>query len=396
MTLFLAFLLLVFFFSLVSGRVEKSVLTGPLVFTAAGLLLSFLFPSAAVRETHNPAVLLIAELTLAVVLFSDATRTSLREVTRESGLPLRLLGIGMPLSILSGTLIALLLTDIPLWEAAIVAVILAPTDASLGAAVVKSKLVPARIREALEVEAGLNDGLSVPFLMLFIALADAEAHGGQPWLLFAAQQIGGGVLIGLAVGWLGGWLMTWAERTSQMAETSKHLAMLALAVLSWGVAGHLLGANGFIAAFVAGSALRMRHEDSRRHLAEFDESWGDLLVYFVFFTFGLFVAPRLGEIPPRLWLYALLSLTLVRMLPVALSMFKARLPWASVLFMGWFGPRGMASVVLGMVYIEEVAHIGVNSQIVLAVIATVLLSILLHGISANAGVKWYARALHRT
>ena len=395
MELAIVFLTLVFLFSLFSKRAKSSIISGPLAFTAVGLLVSFAWPAVSAWEIDTPVIMVLAELTLAVVLFSDATHTSLKEVTRESLLPLRLLGVGMPLTVVVGALVAmLLLTDIPVWEAAILAVILAPTDASLGAAVVESRLVPLRIREALEVEAGLNDGLSVPLLMLFIALTGVELYGsGQAWLLFAGQQIGGGILVGLALGWLGGVLMTWADGHDWMTEPAKHLAMLGLAVLAWGLADHVVGGNGFIATFVAGAALRMRYDDSHRHMARFDESWGDLAIYFVFFVFGASVAPRLQEISGLIWLYALLSLTLVRMVPVALSLLGTRLQPASALFMGWFGPRGLASVVLGMVYLEQVTDIGSNSQIVLAVIATVLLSVLAHGVSANPGVRLYARSI---
>lgn len=395
MILFAIFLTLVLLFSLVSGRAEKSVITGPMVFTAAGLLVYFALPEISTLEITSPAVLVVAELTLAVVLFSDATHLSPRRVMRETQLPARLLGIAMPLTIVAGTLVALALaTDVPLWEAAILATILAPTDASLGAAVVQSKLVPARIREALEVESGLNDGLSMPFLVLFIALAGVELHGGgNPWWVFTVQQIGFGVLAGLGIGLLGGWLMTQAQARGWIAGKAKQLAMLALAVLAWWLADHVLGGNGFIAAFVAGGAVRFSYEGAHQHMAHFDESWSDLLLYFIFFAFGLMGAPALSRIPGFMWLYALLSLTVVRMAPVAISMIGTKLRPASVLFMGWFGPRGLASVVLGMVYLKEVTGIDANSKIVLAMIATVVLSVVAHGVSAHPAIKLYARQM---
>jgi len=395
MILLAIFLTLVFLFSLITKWAEKSIVTGPMVFTAVGILVFFVAPELAVLEVTNPLILVVGEITLAVVLFSDATHLSPRRVMRESQLPARLLGIGMPLAILAGTLVALLLVrDAPLWQAAILATILAPTDASLGAAVVKSRLVPPRIREALHVESGLNDGLSMPLLVLFIALSEAELHGGvQSWLALATQQIGFGVLVGLGIGWLGGLLMTQTEGRGWITDRAKQLAMLALAVLSWWLAEHVLGGNGFIAAFVAGGALRFNYEHSHRHMAKFDEAWRDLLVYFVFFAFGLISAPALQRITGPLWLYALLSLTVVRLLPVAISMIGTKLQPASMLFLGWFGPRGLASVVLGLFYLEKVTSIGANSNIVLAIIATVLLSILAHGISANPAIKLYARTV---
>jgi NhaP-type Na+/H+ or K+/H+ antiporter len=394
MVLFGGFLLLVFLFSIVSRRAEETIVSGPMFFTFAGIALFLAAPRMVTVDLLNPTVLVAAEITLAIVLFADSTRLSARQVLRETQLPARLLGVAMPLTIVAGTLAAvLLLADAPLWEAAILATLLAPTDASLGAAVVNSKLVPARIREALQVESGLNDGLSMPFLVLFIGLAGIELHmaGPLPWLTFTASQIGFGILAGLATGLLGGWLMTQAGKRGWMARATRQLAMLALAILSWWLADRVLGGNGFIAAFVAGSALRFSHDGAHVHMKAFDEAWGDLLVYLIFFLFGMIAAERLGSIPEGAWLYGLLSLTLVRMVPVALSMTGSRLKPASVLFMGWFGPRGLASVVLGMVYLEEVTTLNANSDILKAVIATVLLSVVAHGISANPLVRLYAR-----
>lgn len=391
MTLAAIFLILVFLFSLVSGRAEKSVITGPMAFAAAGLLVHFALPEVSALEITSPGVLVVAELTLAVLLFSDATHTSLRQVTRETKLPDRLLGIGMPLAILAGTVVAvLLLSDIPLWEAAILATVLAPTDTSVAPSVVNSRLVPPRIRQALDVESGLNDAVCLPLLVLFIALSGVEFHGEQSWLAFAAQQIGFGALVGLGIGWLGGLLMTHAQGRGWMVRKAVQLAMLALAVLSWWLADHALGGNGFIAAFVAGSAVRMRYEDAHEHMTRFDEAWRDLLVYMVFFAFGVIAAPELGRITGQLWLYALLSLTFVRLLPVALSIVGTKLQPASVLFVGWFGPRGLASIVLGLFYLENQTRLGMNSTIVLAMIVTVLLSVLAHGLSANPAIRLYA------
>jgi NhaP-type Na+/H+ or K+/H+ antiporter len=282
-----------------------------------------------------------------------------------------------------------LLSDIPLWEAAILATVLAPTDDNVAPSVVNSRLVPPRIRQALDVESGLNDAVCLPLLVLFVGLSGVRFHGEQSWLAFTAWQIGFGLLAGLGIGLLGGLLMTRAEGQGWMAQRAKQLAMLALAVLSWGLAEHVLGGNGFIAAFVAGGALRMRYEDAHQHMNRFDEAWGDLLIYMVFFAFGVIIAPELGNITGQLWLYALLSLTLVRLLPVALSLMGTKLQPASVLFVGWFGPRGLASIILGLVYLEKQTRLSVNSTIVLAMIATVLLSVLAHGLSANPAIRLY-------
>ena len=387
------FLSLVFLVSLVSKRAQKTIITAPVIFTLAGILLVLTVSEFSQVEIKGHNILVIGEIALAVVLFTDATRISLRQVTRESQLPARLLGIGMPLTILAGMVVAvLLISDLTVWEAAILATILAPTDASLGAAVVNSRLVPARIRQALSVESGLNDGLSIPLLMLFIALAKVESPGDDTsWIVFTVQQIGFGLLVGLALGWVGGRLMANADRRSWMTKAAQQLALLSLAILSWWLAEKVVGGNGFIAAFIAGSMIKYSFDSAHERMADFDEVWGDMLTYFIFFLFGAIAAPFLGAITGLLWLYALLSLTLVRMLPVAIALIGTRLQRASVLFLGWFGPRGLASIVLGLIFLEEKTNLAGEAIIQMALIATVLLSIFAHGISAYPAINKYAQ-----
>ena len=387
------FLILIFLYSLVSERALKTIVTAPIVFTTAGLIMAFSLPELSQVEVKNKTILVIGDIALAVVLFSDATRISLRKVRRESQLPGRLLGIGMPLAILTGTMVALLLfTEFSLWEAAILATILAPTDASLGTAVVNSKRVPARIRQALNVESGLNDGLSVPLLMLFIALARVDSpREDTSWILYTVQQIGFGLLVGGVLGYLGSWLVRQTDRRGWISKGTQQLALLSLALLSWWLAEKVLHGNGFIAAFTAGTVTRLGYENAREHMIEFDESWGDLLVYAVFYFFGMLAAADLLYISLPIWVYAILSLTLVRMLPVGIAMIRSRLHFSSVLFLGWFGPRGLASIVLGLVFLAEKAHLSGESLIVMTVVATVLLSVFAHGISSAPAINLYTR-----
>ena len=396
------FLVLVFVVSLVAKRMAESMITGPMVFTFAGVVAYFItplmvkhLPAVSSISISSPAILKGGEVTLAIVLFGDAIRISFRQAISRSELPVRLLFIGMPLTIAVGALISYSMFShtLSFWEAAILATILAPTDASLGAVVVNSPLVPPRIRQALSVESGLNDGLSMPFFVLFLALAGYELHGhSNSWIQFTVMQIGLGVLVGVGIGWLAGKMMNWSEKRDWMQEGAHLIALLALAILAWGVADGV-GGNGFIAAFVAGSSLRSTFSNAINYAEEFEDSWGHLLVYFIFFTFGMLSAPWLKQITPIIWLYGLLSLTVVRMVPVALSLIGSRLRPGSVLYMGWFGPRGLASVVLGLIYLEELTHIKVNHSIILAVIATVLLSVLAHGVSAAPLSSYYARYL---
>ena len=338
--------------------------------------------------------MLIAELTLALLLFTDATHIDLRKLLKETTFPLRLLGIGMPLTILVGTIVALLLfRGFSIWEAALLAVILSPTDAGLGQVVVKNRLVPDRIRQALGVEAGLNDGLTMPFFSLFIGLAAAvESFAPVNWLIYTAEQIGFGLLVGIAIGWVCGWLLGGAGKRGWIDEALQQLGLLALALACYGGAG-LIGGNGFIAAFVGGLLVKRGFEDAHSHAADFSEAWGQLLNYFVFFIFGMIAARLLPVFGSKIYFYAALSLTIVRMLPVAIAMIGTRLKAASILFLGWFGPRGLASIVLGMIFLEREANLSYEATITQAVAATVLLSIFAHGLTALPGMKWYAKQI---
>jgi sodium/hydrogen antiporter len=384
---------IIFAFGLVSRRLEGTILTAPLVFVAAGIVLGPAGLGLVEFGLDDHTVLLLGEIALAIVLFTDAARINLSALRQNEGLPLRLLGIGTPLTIALGTVVAaLVLTDLTFWEAAIVGAVLAPTDAALGQAVVSNPRVPVRVRQALNVEAGLNDGLSVPFLALFLtlAVAEEELQPASYWIRFALEQIGLGVIVGIGVGLVGGWLVSRASERGWMTDSSQRLALLALAIIAWALADQV-GGNGFIAAFVGGLAVGPTVGRVGEQLIRFTESEGQLLNLSVFFIFGILV---IGLIQPLSWevaLYALLSLTLIRMLPVAASLVGTRLRGVSMLFAGWFGPRGLASIVLGLIVVAEAPLLAGREEIELVVALTVLLSVLLHGVTAAPLSAVYAR-----
>ena len=383
----------VFAFGLVSRRLEGTILTAPIVFVAAGVILGPAGFDLVQLELDDHTVLLLGEIALAIVLFTDAASIDLTTLRQNEGLPLRLLGIGMPLTIALGTAVAaLVLTDLTFWEAAIVGTVLAPTDAALGQAVVSNPRVPVRVRQALNVEAGLNDGLSVPFLALFLtlAVAEEELQPASYWMRFALEQIGLGVLVGVGVGLAGGWLLNRASSRGWMTDSFQRLALLAIALIAWALADHI-GGNGFIAAFVAGLAVVPTVERVGERLIRFTEAEGQLLNLSVFFVFGVVA---MGLIESSSWevaLYALLSLTLIRLIPVSVSLAGTHLRSVSVLFAGWFGPRGLASIVLGLIVVAE-APLLAGREVIEAVVAlTVLLSVLLHGVTAAPLAEAFAR-----
>jgi NhaP-type Na+/H+ or K+/H+ antiporter len=365
-----------------------------MVFVAAGIAAGpDVLDLVSLDVTHGTAFH-VAELALAIVLFSDAARIDLSSLRGNSSLPGRLLGFGMPATIALGMAAgAAVLTELEFWEAAIVAAVLAPTDAALGQAVVSNPLVPQRIRQGLNVESGLNDGLSVPFLALFIAIAaDETVPQAREWLGFAAEQVGYGTLIGAATGGIGAWLIERASRRGLMTTPFEQLGVLALAVLAFVLADEA-GGNGFIAAFVGGLVAGRMGAVCGERIFEFTEEQGQLLSLAVFFMFGVAALGFLDEANWQIVLYVGLSLTVVRMLPVALAVAGMGFRASSIAFMGWFGPRGLASIILALVVAEEEPHLPALGAILAAMTVAVLASVVLHGLSARPLTAAFARTL---
>lgn len=392
MTMAAIFVLLLFGYALLSNRASQTPITAPIFFTAAGMVLSSHWMHVAAAGVTPNVFLRLAEIGLVLLLFTDASRTDLTVLRKVGTLPGRLLSTGMLLTILLGGVVArLVFPGLSIWEAGILSAILAPTDAGLGQVVVTSPRVPMRVREGLNVEAGLNDGLSVPFLLFFMAIAAAKIEGGAASLLqFMGEQLGFGVVVGIVVGLIGGWLLRAAARRGWLAESFQQIAVVTLPLLCLLLAD-MVDASMFIASFVAGLAIQAPFKEAGKHSVEFAEEWGQIFNLAVFFMFGMLVVRNWSQVTPASWVYAVLSLTVVRMLPVAVALIGTHLSRPSVIFMGWFGPRGLASIVLGLVYLEQELHLPGEPAIRGAVIATVVLSIFLHGLSAMPGIGIYAR-----
>jgi len=386
------FIALVFLYSLVSRRLETTVFTGPIIFTTAGIFSFLILPAPHHREGAFSIFLAVAEAGLVLILFADSSRTDLRVLRSIRSLPTRLLSTGMLLTILFGGVAALVVfPGLSIWDAGILSAILAPTDAGLGQVIVNSPRLPVAVREALNVEAGLNDGLAVPFLLFFLALAGPVAPGAHASLTrFIVEQLGFGTALGLAVGLAGGWLLGLARRGKWSTESLEQIGLATLPVACL-IASEPTGASAFIAAFVAGLAVQVGFADAGEHGIAFTEELGQVLSLAVFFLLGMLAARDYGQFSAASALYALLSLTVVRMLPVAIALAGTGLSRSTVLFMGWFGPRGLASIVLGLVYLEHSASPPGVAWIRPAVMLTVLVSIFAHGLTALPGIGLYAR-----
>ena len=378
-------------YSLVSGRLRGTFITAPLVFTLFGLAAGEGgFNLARINVGHS-AIHIVAELTLVLVLFTDAARIDFTRLRRDHNLPVRMLLIGLPLAIALGTLLAVqFFPSFLFWEAALLAALLAPTDAALGQAVVSAKAVPVRIRQAINVESGLNDGIALPAVLLFAALASAESasSGASDWIRFGIMQLTLGPLTGIAVGYLGARLLDGAAERGWVSESFQGIGILSLAVFTY-VAAELIGGNGFIAAFIGGLVFGNTIRHPCTFLFEFMETEGQLLMLITFLVFGAALLPEgLEHAEPVFFLYAILSLTVIRMIPIALSLLGTGLRVPSQLFLGWFGPRGLASILFVLLILEE-SELPHREALLSITVITVALSILLHGISAAPFAKIY-------
>ena len=379
-------------FAAISRRIDGTPITAPMVFTAAGLVVGVDALGLVDPDAEGLEVEIFAEATLAVVLFSDASRIDLTALRRTLHIPARLLGIGLPLTILAGFAVALVvLPDLAWPEALLVAIILAPTDAALGQAVVTSKRLPVRIRQSLNVEAGLNDGICVPLFLIALAVALAEegaiGHGHAVELVF--EKIGYGVLIGVLAGAVAAAVVVHGTARRLVDDTWLQVVPLAGALLAFTLA-EAIGGSGFIAAFVGGATfggMRRRRGGEVSHLIE---QTGAILAAVTFVLFGaVLLGPAIRDLGWEIAVYAVLSLTVIRMVPVAISMLGTGARRPTVAFLGWFGPRGAASIVFALLVLEEegLPH---ETAVLTTAFVTVGLSVLAHGVTAAPLTARYA------
>ena len=387
--------LVVIAFSAASGRIGQSVVTPAIFFTSAGLLAG---PVLGLIDLHisGEPVKLLAEATLTVVLFGDASRISFPALRSEFAVPVRLLGIGLPLTSAAGTLVGVgVLPGVSLVEALVLSIMLACTDAALGQAVVTDERIPSRIRQGLNVESGLNDGICVP--LFFIALSVAEWDEGSATAHSAAhlvlEEIGYGLVAGVVAGVVGALALRVAARRPLAEPHWLQILTLVSALLAAGIAIGL-GGSIFIAAFTGGCLFGLVGRDSGGEGSYLVDESGELLNAVTFIIFGAAIlGPVLDDLTWQVIVYAVLSLTVVRMLPVALSLLGSGARRPTIAFVGWFGPRGLATIVFAVILIDESA-LPNERTLLLAVVATIGISVFAHGLTSrpltNRYVGWYA------
>ena len=382
--------LIYFLYSTQSQRFENTVFTAPMLFLLIGFLLSKYGLNLIPIHTHVDVIHTIAEITLILVLFIDASHIRLDTLLANKSLPVRLLIIGMPLTVILGTLIAYyMFPQIGIWQAMVLAAILAPTDAALGQSVVSNPKVPLRIRQSLNVESGLNDGFALPLVLITAFLASMAASSDHNWVEFVALQLILGPIVGIVTGIIGAKLLTMAEDKKWVTEIGIGITSLTIAVCAY-TGAELVHGNGFIAAFIAGLCFGNNFKKESKFFYEFAETQSHLLTTFTFLMFGAVLFPSvLPLINMNHFIYAILSLTVVRMLPVSLCLLGSGVKPVTHLFMGWFGPRGLASVLFALLILQN-SSVPHKEQILIVTFLTVALSVVLHGITAAPLASRYA------
>jgi sodium/hydrogen antiporter len=397
---FAALLAVLLAWGLVSGRLARYSVTLPIVLVLIGAVLTA--TQVVVLKLDTESVRILVELALSILLFADATEISARWLRSAGRLPLRMLALGFPLTVALGFATGyLLFPGMSVWVVALLAAALAATDAALASPVIMDERIPRRLRRTIDVESGLNDGLATPLVLFFLAgaVASGAPAAGEAPLVGALVELAIGVVVGVVIGAVGARLLVAARRTSWSSAAGERLALLVLPVLAY-LTAVALGGNGFVAAFVAGAAAgTVGREEVAEERLQLTNDVGTLVSAAVWFVFGSLIPDVVAQgITWNVLLYAVCSLTLIRMVPVALALVRSGLSTREVVFLGWIGPRGLASILFGLIAIEELHAHGLTATadfVAEVIVVTVGLSVLLHGLTAGViAARWPADETH--
>ena len=385
--------LFVFGYSLLAGRLEKTIISGPMIFVFCGLLMGpYLLGWLGGNVTLNEFRILV-DLTLALILFLDAANADFSVLKRQLNIPYRMLLFGLPGVIFLGTVAAILLfPQLSIFEAAILGTMLAATDAALGKAVITNKIVPARVREGLNLESGLNDGLCVPILLLFIALAQGQGAEGSGYLLAVklfVQELGIGLIVGLGLTGISTWFLNFCWKQGWVNKIWMQMTVVALSIACFAIAQTLHG-SGYIAAFSGGLLFGFLAQKDTHALVFAAEGIAELMALITWMIFGIAVIGQAAStFTLGMIVYAVLSLTVIRMLPIFISLTGLKENSSSKMFLGWFGPRGLASIVFAIIVLNK--DLPGGDFMAMVVVCTVLLSLIAHGVTANPLADWIGR-----
>jgi sodium/hydrogen antiporter len=391
---------LVLAYAVVSGLVRRWYVAPALIFAAFGVVLG---PAGLglieVPNANAESFTVLAQVALTVILFNQASRLKLLPV--RGRLTLRLLAIGIPVTVVLGTLTAVvLLPRLPLWETVCLAIVVAPTEVALIEAVLEDRRLPERVRNALSAESGFYDGFALAALLAALAVASEQRHPEPArWAWFVLRTEFVSVALGVVIGAVGTVVIVRSRGHGWMSDTWAQLATVALALACFG-AGEELHASGFVAAFAGGLVYawvssRFSSGESAEEspmATQVSDAVGELLELLVFAMFGGFAVIQVWrDVGWRVVVFGVLALFAVRVVAVLVAMLRAGLPLSSTLFMGCFGPRGIGTLVLGLLVITK-GDIGHGPLITQAVVVTVTLSLVLHGLTARLLVRLGARS----
>ena len=381
-------------YTMLAKTLSKTIITAPMVFISLGLVMSnFDFFDL---EKSEDLLHLLAEIALIIILFLDASQINLRRLRKQNAWPIRMLLIGLPLTIVIGTFVGYLF--FPEWPFALLllmAALMAPTDAALGEAVVRNKTVPKNERQTLAVESGLNDGIALPlvlFLASLVAMGSASHTDQSGWIVFGITQVVVGVLVGLMMGYSSGRMFLLWEKHKLTSNVYEGIGILALTGTSY-LSANILGGNGFISAFVAGLVFGNMVKGHCRFIYQFAESEGQMLIWAAFVIIGIGLLPE--AIEALTWpvaAYIMVSLFFVRPIAIYISLIGTKAKPITRLFMGWFGPRGLATALFALMISKDILTDHSYSVLVIA-LNTVWISVLLHGLTAAPGARLYAKRI---
>jgi sodium/hydrogen antiporter len=390
---------LVLCYAVVSGLVKRWYIAPALIFVAFGMALGPFGFGVIDAGTDTASFTILAQLALTVILFNQAAMLDLPSVVRRGHVTFRLLVIGIPLAIVLGTGVALLVMPVmPLWEAVCLAAIVAPTEVALIDALLEDRRIPERVRHALSVESGCYDGLALAAMLAALALASEQTDPDPGrWGWFAVRTEVVSLTVGLGIGVIGGLVIARSCQRGWMSDTWAQLATVALALVCFEV-GERLHGSGFVTAFAGGLAYSMMMLRAGAQLpSQVTDAAGQLLELMVFAMFGSYaVIVGWRDADWRVVLFAVVALIVVRLVAVSAALVGTDLPARSRLFIGWFGPRGIGTLVLGLLMIER-GEIQQSAMITQAVVVTVTVSLVVHSLTAPLGIRlWPAPSPEKT
>ncbi|WP_394226035.1 cation:proton antiporter domain-containing protein [Pseudoalteromonas spongiae] len=382
--IFVAITSLVIIYSLFAKRIGQLSITGPMFMLFFGFCFAYFFRAPNHLEFDVSAFQIYIELTLALILFGDAAKAKISVLTHSYAYPLLLLLIAMPLTFLFGTYIGtILFPDEPFIHLALLAIILTPTDAALSSNFIDNQKIPAQTREAVNVESGLNDGLAVPvFLLLLYSASNQQTINLTNTLMIAVKEIGVAVIVAVVVSILVFKLVIFSEKYRLYNKQNEVFICVAIAILIFLVA-QLFGGSGFFAAFTAGLLFDFKFKNAfKPQRLSNAHALANTCALIIWFIFGNFAFNYLIDgVSLLVLLYALCALTVMRIIPVLLSLLFTQLNLKQRFLLAWFGPRGLASVVFTLILLQQLD--GVSEQLIDIAILTIILSVFLHGISSR-------------